>query len=457
MTGSITVLTRRSTGRISHRGLAVGLAAALSLAGLSLGLPLAAGAESLVIEGGTVHPMNGEPFVGRVVVTDGVIAAAGPDVAVPAGATRIDATGKQVWPGLFDSLSQLGLVEISAVASTDDEAEMGTYNPQLRAATAVHPASELIPVARANGITHTVIAPLSDDGGVIAGQSALVNLAGWTIEEMAIDPALEMVMTWPEIVTRRFDFATFSLKNTPFAEAKENAEKKANELRDWFEAARHYGQAAAASSPRLERDLKLAALAEVVGGRQPLVIRAQAKRDIEAAVAFAEQQQVRMILAGGRDAWKTTDLLAKHQIPVILQFPSNLPEEQDDPYDRSFRTAGDLVAAGVKIAFASGAGGGGDGPGGPHDSRTVPFEAATAAAYGLAPEDAMRALTLWPAQIHGVSDKLGSIEPGKIANLIVTDGSPLVIDSHVEHLIIAGREVSTDNRQRELWEKYRAR
>lgn len=417
-----------------------------------MGVATAAAADSLVIEGGTVHTMAGEAFVGRVVVAAGRIIAAGPEAAVPAGATRIDASGQHVWPGLFDALSQVGLVEIGAVAATDDEAEMGIYNPHLTAVSAIHPASQLIPVARANGITHTVVAPDVDGGGVVAGQAALVDLAGWTVEEMAIEPTIAMVLVWPETVTRSFSFASFSFVNTPFKKAREEVDKKVGELSDWFDAARHYAQAQSAGSARLEPDLKLAALARVVGGEQPLIVRADAKRDIEAALAFADEQGLSIVLAGGRDAWQLTDLLAEKDVPVILGFTHTLPNEEDDDYDRPFRTAGDLVAAGIKVAFASGAGGGG-----PHDSRTVPYEVAAATAFGLAPEDALKALTVWAAEIHGVGDRLGSIEPGKIANLIVSTGSPLEVTNRVEHLIIGGREVSTDNRHRQLYEAYRAR
>lgn len=423
---------------------------------LILAVPVALVAETLVIRGGTVHPVSGEPFVGHVMVTDGVITAAGAlAMPFPADAHVIDASGLHVYPGLVDAMSQLGLIEVGAVPATDDQAEMGLYNPHLRAATAIHPASELIPVARANGITHTLVTPQVDDG-VIAGQAALVNLDGWTVEEMAIDPAVAMVIQWPEIVTRRFDFATFSMKESAFKEAKKKAEEKQEELRDWFEAAQHYQQAVDAGSARLESDLRLAALAEILDGGKPVIIQADAERDIEAAAEFAEAQGLRMILAGGRDAWKAKELLAEKGIPVILGIVQSLPREDDDPYDMPFRNPGELVAAGVKIAFASGAGGG-FGPGGPHSSRTTPYEAATAVAFGLSEEDALRALTLWPAEFLGVGDQLGSIESGKIANLIVTDGNPLEITTQVLHLVIDGREVSTDNQHRDLYEKYRAR
>ena len=418
-------------------------------------IPVGLLAETLAIQGGTVYPVSAESYVGNVVITDGIIVAAGPDAQVPADSRVIDASGLHVYPGMIDAMSQLGLLEVGAVPATDDQAEMGLYNPHLQAATAIHPASELIPVARANGITHTVVTPEVDDG-VIAGQAALVNLDGWTVEEMAIDPSVAMVISWPEIVTRRFDFATFSMKESAFKEAKEKAEEKQKELREWFEAARHYQQAAEAGSSRLEVDLKLAALARVLNGEKPVIMQADSKRDIEAAVEFAESLGLRMILAGGREAWQVKDMLAEKGIPVILGIVQSLPREDDDPYDMPFRNPGELAAAGVKIAFASGAGGG-FGPGGPHSSRTTPYEAATAVGFGLSADDALKALTLWPAEFLGVGDQLGSIEAGKIGNLIVTDGNPLEITTQVFNLVINGREVSTDNQHRDLYEKYRAR
>ena len=424
---------------------------ALSLAALGAAtLP----ASVLVLDGGTVHPVSGPAFDGRVVIEDGVIVAAGPDAAIPAGAPTIDCSGLHVYPGLFDSLTTLGLAEIDSLGDTVDTTELGEFNPHLRAATAIHPASEVIPVTRANGTTHAIAAPQTD--GVVAGQAALIHLDGWTVEEMAIDPAVAMVVAWPEIQTRSFDFATFSLKETPFNDAKEKAEEKQNELADWLDAARHYAQATAAADGRAERDLQLEALARVLAGEQPVIVLADRERDLRAAIEFAEEEGIDIILAGARDAWKVKELLAEKDVPVILGLVQSLPAEEDDPHDTPFRTAAELAAAGVRFAFATGAGGG-FGPGGPHAARNLPYEAATAAANGLTEDEALAAITLSPAEIFGVADRLGSIEPGKIANLIVTDGSPLEITSRVEHLIIGGREVSTANRHRALYEKYRAR
>lgn len=412
--------------------------------------------DAIVIDGGTVHPVSGASFVGRVVVEDGRITAVGADAMAPEGAAMIDATGQHVYPGMIDALTQVGMIEVNSVPATDDQAEMGTYNSHLSALTALHPASEVIPVTRANGITHAVIAPETDGDGVIAGQAALVNFDGWTVEEMAVDPSIAMVVSWPAIRTRRFDFSTFSMVETPFNEAKEKAEEQVNELRDWLEAARHYRQAMQSGSSRLDPNLRLAGLAECLDGGKRMIMLANNKRDIEAAVEFAEDENLDIILGGGRDAWKVKEMLAEKGIPVILGLTQSMPNEEDDPYDRPFRNAGDLAAAGVKIALASGAGGG-FGPGGPHGSRTTMYEAAMAAAYGLSRDDALKAMTLWPAEMLGVADILGTIEVGKMANLVITDGNPLEITSNVQRLIIAGREVSTDNKHLALYEKHRSR
>lgn len=410
--------------------------------------PLAfAQARAYAIRGAKIYTLAGPPIEnGTVVIRDGKIAAVGKDVAIPSGAQVINASGLQVYPGLFDSVSRLGLMEIGQVAATVDINELGDYNPQLLAATAVHPASEHIPVARANGITHAVSAP---GGGVLSGQASLIHLSGWTIEEMAIQPSVGMILNWPTLQTRSFDFATFSLRERPFSEAKKEYEERVAALEDWLEAARHYVQAAEKGSPaNFTRDLKLEALARVVKGELPLIVMANNHRDIKNAVEFAEKQKLKLIIAGGGEAWKVKDLLKQKNIPVILRPTQTLPQEEDDPYDRPFTAPGELHAAGVKIAFATFDS---------SDSRTLPYETANAVPYGLPWEEALKAITLYPAQILGVADRLGTIEVGKLANLIVTDGDPLSIPTQVRYLFIQGQLTSTDNKHKQLYEKYRAR
>src|SRR5689334_20526527 len=234
---------------------------------------------------------------GTVVIRDGKIAAVGAGIDIPAGAQVIDAKGLQVYPGLFDSITQMGLREIGAVSATVDSAETGGYNPDVVAATAVSPSSEHIPVTRAAGITEVLAVPASggmDSGGsegILGGQASAIHLAGWTIDEMLIKKSAAMVLNWPQIETRTFDFATFSRKDKPYSEAKQEYDKQVNEITDWLERARHYSQAMEkGSSAKYDRDLKLEALAPVVRRELSVLVFADRAREIRNAVEFCDKQ-----------------------------------------------------------------------------------------------------------------------------------------------------------------------
>jgi len=407
--------------------------------------PLAA--QSIAISGGTVHTLAGPDIEGgTVVIEGGLISAVGANVPVPAGAQVVDASGMHVYPGLFDAISQLGLTEVGAVDVTNDYMELGEYNPHLLAMTAVHPASEHIPVARANGITHTVAAPRAREGG-IGGQGSLIHLDGWTVEEMVIEPSVGLVLSWPSLQTRRFNYATYSATQRSFREAQEEYETSIKQLEDWLEGARQY-KAALEAGVDVERDLKLEALVKVVDGELPFLVSANSEREINDALDFAEENKVRIILVNPREAWKVADRLAEQDVPVVLGPTQSLPREEDWAYDQVYATPGQLYAAGVKICFASF---------NASASRNLPYEAANAVGYGLPKEEALKALTINPAEILGVGDRLGTIEPGKIANILVTDGDPLEIRTQFVHLVINGLISSTDNKHKALYEKYRAR
>ena len=389
---------------------------------------------------------------GTLVIRDGKIAAVGASVDVPAGAQVIDAKGLLVYPGLFDSITQMGLREIGAVSATVDSAETGSYNPDVVAATAVSPSSEHIPVTRAAGITEVLAVPASGgfdssgSSGVIGGQASAIHLAGWTIDEMLLKKSAAMVVNWPQIETRTFDFATFSRKEKPYSEAKQEYDKQVNEITDWLERARHYAQVMEkSSSAKYDRDLKLEALVPVVRGELPMLIFADRVREIRSAIEFCDKQKLRMILAGGAEAYKVKDLLRSKSIPVILRPMLTLPLDEDDPYDRLLSQPVELAAAEVKFAFAS------------FDNsfaRRLGQNAANAVAYGLPYEEALKAVTLYPAQIFGLADQVGTIEQGKVANLIVTNGDPLELTTDVRYLFIKGQLTSTNNRHKSLYEKY---
>lgn len=404
---------------------------------------------SYVIRGAKIYSLAAPPINrGSVVIQGDKIIAVGTDVTVPAGAQIIDARGLEVYPGLFDAFSDMGLREVGSIPGTEDTSELGPYNPQLVAATAINPDSALIPVARSNGITHTLT--VSGWGGsAISGQASAIHLAGWTIDEMLVRRSAAMVVTWPSIDTRGFDFATFSARQRPFSEVKREYDKAIDALTEWIDRARQYSQEKGdGPQQRSNRDLKLEALVPVVRGELPLLVVAIRQRDIRNAVQYCERQKLKMILAGGFEAWKVKDLLSARNIPVILGSPYILPVDEDSGYDDLYSNPGELAAAGVKIAFGS------------FDasfSRRVPYYAASTVPYGLPHDEALRALTLYPAQILGVDDQLGTIQPGKIANLIVTTGDPLEIPTEVRYLFIRGQLIDTDNKQRQLYEKYRKR
>ncbi|MGH9713673.1 MAG: amidohydrolase family protein [Candidatus Acidiferrales bacterium] len=407
------------------------------------------------IKGGKVYSLAGPVNEGGVVIIrDGKIAAVGSQLEIPADALVIDATGLEVYPGLFDPVTQLGLDEIGAVSATVDVSELGDFNPELVAATAVNPASAHIPVTRASGITHAVAAPGApgfevNAGGIISGQASAFNLAGWTMEEMQIQRSVAMVINWPSIETRSFDFASFNFKEKSYADAKKEYEKSVNELNDWVDRARHYAQAKEKGSPALyERDLKLEALVPVVEGKLPALVIAGTARDIRNAVEFCSRQNLKMILADGSEAWKVKDLLKEKNIPVILGPTERLPEQEDDPYDKPMSQPAELHAAGIPIAFASF---------GFSFSRRLSQFAGTAVAYGLPHDEALKAVTINAARMLGLGDQLGTIEPGKIANIIVTTGDPLEIRTQVRYLFIKGQLTSTDNRHHDLYQQYRKR
>ncbi len=392
---------------------------------------------------------------GTVVFRDGKIAAVGAGIEIPAVAQVYDGKGLQVYPGMFDSITQMGLREIGAVSATVDSTETGSYNPDVVAATAVSPSSEHIPVTRAAGITEVLAVPGSggfDSGGsnsIIGGQASAIHLAGWVIDEMLIKKSAAMVIRWPEIETQTFDFATFSRKEKPYSEAKQEYDKQVNEITDWLERARHYAQVMEKSAPaKYDRDLKLEALAPVVRRELPVLVFADRAREIRNAVEFCDKQELRMILAGGVEAYKVKDLLRSKGVPVVLRPMLTLPPDEDDPYDRLLSQPAELAAAGVKFAIAS------------FDNsfaRRLGQNAANAVAHGLPYDEALKAVTIYPAQIFGLGDQIGTIEQGKLANLIVTNGDPLELTTDVKYLFIRGQLTSMDNRHLRLYEKYSKR
>jgi hypothetical protein len=341
------------------------------------------------------------------------------------------------------------------VRETADVGEVGEFNPQLRASIAVNPESEHVPVTRANGITAVGVLAAGVSGGFgfgemsfIGGQVSLMHLHGWTWEEMTITHGAAMQLRLPGIETRRFSPQLGQATTTPYTEARRRQETALRKVRTFFEEARRYQTAKQASPDTLKTDLRFEAMLPVLEGRQPLLIPAVRERDIRDAIAFAEQEKVKIILVGVRRPGSAVEEIAKRKIPVILGSPFIPAQEEDDAYDATFTLAATLHEAGVKFAFASL---------GAQFARNLPYQAGHSVAFGLPYDAALRSVTLNAAEIFGLGDRLGSIDVGKSADLIVTDGDPLEIRTEVKMMFVKGEAVDLESKHTRLYKKYRAR
>ena len=424
----------------------------IALIALSI-LPLAAADDTFLIRGATVHPIaSADIDNGSVLVRDGKIVGIGRNLTAPKGIKIIEGKGLHVYPGMIDSGTQIGLSEIGSTRESVDTGEIGKFDPQLRAEIAINPDSEHIGVTRVNGITSVITLPLNtgDGGGgrrgappsMIAGQAALVHLDGWTWEEMEIKKSAGMALRMPTILPGGRG------SSESFTDAQKNYESNLRDLREFFEQARRYQKAKAANESGFRTDLKLEAMLPVLEGKEPVIVFAQRERAIRDAVQLADQQKIRVIIADPRELGKMGPELKARNIPAILGPTLELPLHDDDPYDAAYALPSQFFKAGVKFAFGS------------FDnefSRDLPYQAATAVAFGLPYEEALKAVTLNPAQIWGVNDRTGSIEEGKWADLMITDGDPLEAKTQVKQIFIKGKNVELDNRQKRLYEKYLGR
>ena len=401
---------------------------------------------TVAIRNSTIYPVTSAPIAnGTIVFANGVITAIGTNVAIPSGATVIDGAGLSVYPGLIDSGSQVGLTEVSSVAGTNDTSELGDLNPNARAEVAVNPHSNLIPVTRVNGITTVIAEP---EGGIISGQSALIQLSGWTPKEMVLKAPVAMHIHFPRLRTVSFDEQPQDEEAEK--EAKKNYSNQVDKLRDILRDAQAYSKAAAARAKdttvrRFDRDVILEALVPVVEGREPVIVHASLARDIKAAIKFADEFKLKMILADAEEVAQVIPDLKSRNIPVILGPILALPPHEDDPYDLIFTNAKTLYDNGIRFAIQSSDS---------HNARNLPYHAAMCAAFGLPKDVALKSITIFPAEIFGIADRIGSLEVGKIANVIVTNGDPLEIVTQVKKVFIGGEDIPMDTYQTLLYEKF---
>ncbi len=422
----------------------------IAVAPLVATIALAADApRAIAIRGARIVTVSG-PVIekGTIVLSEGKIAAVGADAAVPAGAEVIDGTGKTVYPGLINGLTTLGLTEISSVPGSVDTTETGDINPQARAWLAVQPHSELIPIARANGTTVVLTAPL---GGLVSGQSALLRLAGSTPEALTVKQPVAMHMVYP---TGRPSFSLARLFEEPelktfeerLKDRRQNQEKDLRRLGNLIEDARALGQRRGANVPS-DVDLAEEALGAVARGELPVVMRADAEDEIRGAVRFAGEHRLKLIIAGGLEAWRCADLLKDKDVPVLLSV-DRLPRRESDRYDAAFTNPSVLHRAGVRFAIVSDDAA---------DIRNLPYEAAMARAYGLPAEVALRAITLSPAEIFGVADRMGALAVGRDADVFVATGDIMDTRTQVTHVFVDGVAQSLETRHTRLFREFKDR
>jgi hypothetical protein len=337
-----------------------------------------------------------------------------------------------VYPGLIDLGTGIGLTEIGSVAGTQDASEIGTFNPELLALTAVNPESELIPVARANGLTTALSVPR---GGLVCGQSALIRMNGWVPDEMAVRRAVALHVNFPPI--KRAEPPPPRRGEPPAPKPDDDTRLK--DLKEFFMAARRY------LASHEKTDLKLEAMIPYLKRERPVVFHANDADDIRAAVRFAEEVGVSPVIFGGLGSWKVASLLKAKNVPVLVGPVAALPAHKLDPVDSGYFVAARLHRAGVRFAIVS------------DDStnaRNLPYHASLAAAHGLPRDEALKAITIYPAQILGLENRIGSLDVGKDADVLITTGDPLEIVTDVVGVLVNGKAVSLETRHTRLYEKY---
>jgi len=402
----------------------------------------AAYAGSLLLSGATVHTVSdGAVHSGHVLVRDGRIISV--TQMAPAGADEtINLQGLHLYPGLIDADTTLGLNEIEAVRATLDSRESGEFTPEVEAWVSINPDSELIPVARANGLTHVNAVP---SGGAVAGQASVVQLAGWTIEDHAVERRSGLHVYWPSMTLN-----TSPDNKKSLADQDRERLEAVQQIDTFFDEAAAYAQARAAT-PSAPVVPAWEATRPYVSGEKPVFIHAAERRQLQAAFEWGQRRGLKIVLVGARDAWRMAAELAAARVPVIYDAVHTLPADEVGGFDLHFKAPALLAKAGVRLALSLRAD-----MEEPH-ARNLPYEAAQAMAYGLPADAALKAITLNPAEILGVADRLGSIETGKEATLIAVEGDILDIRSQVKRAWIAGKEVGLENRHTRLNEKYRNR
>ena len=430
--------------RIHVVAVAVGMALALGVSHTVVAQAAPGEEGPFLIKGGTVVNPGGQPMPNTdILIRNNRIVSIGAGLA--AGTAKvIDATGKFIYPGMIDANTGIGLNEIGGFQTMNLRSEMGQFNPHMKAVVALNVESEILGVTRMNGVTSVVTSPT---GGAISGQAALINTAGWTWEDLAVMKSAGMMINPPGL-NPTSGGGRGGGGGGGRGGGGGNAASIASalaEFESFMTVSKAYNNSRTAGTAKL--DLIYEAMRPLFKKEVPAIITATSETGIRNAIAFGEKWDVRIVISGANEAWKVRKLLAEKNIPLILGSIESAPDDTI-PYDAIYAQPGLLYDAGVKFAFSTGNG---------SNARHIAFHAALAVAYGLPADGALKALTIWPAEILGADKEIGSIATGKLANLFITTGDPMDLRTQVVEVFIKGRQVPDDDRHNRLYLKYKAR
>jgi len=379
---------------------------------------------------------NGTIQNGTILIADGKIAEVGTNVSIPANTKMIDCSGHSIYPGMIDGGTSIGLIEVGSDPRTRDNNEIGDVIPHIQALTAVNPSSVVLPVTRVNGVTTALTMP---SGGLFPGTAALINLHGYTPDQMYAG-FKGMVLNFPATGRRgRWDRRS----DEDIKKAAEKAVKKLNEV--WLKAIQYHKIDSASNGKAQSYYPEMEALLPVVRGEMKLLINVNSANDIKEALKWIKEKSVDAVLCGVIEGWRVAEEIAEAGVPVITGPVLTNPTRAYDKYDRPYANAGIMQKAGVKVAIRTNE---------TENVRNLPYHAGFAATYGMGKEEALKAVTIIPAEIFGVEDMYGSIEKGKVANLFVTDGDPFETKTQVKYVFIDGWNIPMVSRHTQLYDEY---
>ncbi len=401
----------------------------------------------ILLRGGTLHTVSGDVLEGYdMLFANGKIVTIDQQIQPSPETDVYDIYGKHVVPGYIAGYTRLGLTEIGAVKQTNDHSEIGEINPNVRANVSYHPDSDLIPVTRSNGVLVANSAPTS---GRFPGQSSVMLMDGWTWEDATLKHPSALNLNWPNM---RFNFRKNSKKKVK--DQRDAYQKALREIDRMVRDVQAYHQRRTVKERKAEQkqqtDLRLESMVPFIIHNEPIHVHANDIRQIEAAVKWANKHDFNIVIVGGRDAWRNPKLLVKNNIPVILVGVQMTPRRRFEPVHTPYKVPAMLHEAGVRFCISTDTGYTSDG-----QVRLLPNEAMRAAAWGLPKSEALRSITLSAAEILGVDDQVGSLDPGKDATFFIAESHPLIQTTNPTKAYIQGREVDLTDRQKNLWEKYK--